>query len=241
MKRQYIELKETMSKNNIFFTRNGNARFLDKDYINFLEKVEIEPFCAFLVGNNIWSMGAFSYSWSLLPITTKVGRYCSIAEGVRVLGLRHPHEWLTTSATTYDRNFIIYQKYLEINNMDQNARRLPNNPELKTLNIGHDVWIGARALLKPTISIGNGAVIPANSVVTKDVPPYAIVGGNPAKIIKYRFDEDTINQLLKSTWWEYGFSDIQKLEIDNIQNFLIEFDLQKSNFKKLELEKLIVE
>ncbi|WP_224972674.1 CatB-related O-acetyltransferase [Acinetobacter oleivorans] len=241
MKRQYRELKKVMNEYNIYFTRNGNSRFLDEDYINFLEKVEIEPFCAFLVGNNIWSMGAFSYSWSLLPITTKVGRYCSIAEGVRVLGLRHPHEWLTTSATTYDRNFIIYQKYLEINKMDQNARRLPNNPEQKVLDIGHDVWIGARALLKPTITIGNGAVIAANSVVTKDVPPYAIVGGNPAKIIKFRFDEDTIDRLLESKWWEYGFSDIQNLEIDNIQYFLNEFDFQKNNIEKMKLEKLIVE
>ena len=65
-------------------------------------------------------------------------------------------------------------------------------PQKQHIRVGHDVWIGARALLKPTITIGNGAVIAANSVVTKDVPPYAIVGGIPAKVLKYRFDEETI-------------------------------------------------
>src|SRR5690606_7152632 len=107
-------------------TRSGIERFKEDDEISYQEGIVIEPYCAFLVGRNIWEMGAFSYSWSTLPITTKVGRYCSIATDIKVMGLRHPYEWLTTSATTYDRNFIIYQKYLDDQQKLQNARKLPH-------------------------------------------------------------------------------------------------------------------
>ncbi|MDC4545628.1 hypothetical protein OHV61_18365, partial [Acinetobacter baumannii] len=98
----------------------GDTRFTDNDDIYYQKGVEIEPYCGFMVGNYIWKVGAFSYSWSKLPITTQVGRYCSIAAGVSVMGLRYPYEWATTSASTYDKNFIIYKKYMS----DINAERL---------------------------------------------------------------------------------------------------------------------
>ncbi|MCO8043669.1 hypothetical protein NI461_13670 [Acinetobacter sp. S4400-12] len=126
MKKKFSEIKDNLLKYSIYFTRSGNNRFKDDDEINYKDGVEVESYCAFLVGKNIWEMGAFSYSWSSLPITTQVGRYCSIATDVKVMGLRHPYEWLTTSATTYDRNFIIYQKYLEDKSKIQYARKLPN-------------------------------------------------------------------------------------------------------------------
>jgi hypothetical protein len=75
----------------------------------------------------------------------------------------------------------------------------------KNTNIEHDVWIGTRAMIIGGITIGTGAIIAAGAVVTKDVPPYAIVGGNPAKIIKYRFDEHLREALLNSKWWEIDF------------------------------------
>lgn len=73
--------------------------------------------------------------------------------------------------------------------------------EYKTVNIGNDVWIGQRVLVMGGVSIGHGAVIGAGAVVTKDVPPYAVVGGVPAKVIKYRFSAETINALLDLEWW----------------------------------------
>lgn len=70
--------------------------------------------------------------------------------------------------------------------------------------VGNDVWIGAKVFIKAGIEVGDGAIISAGAVVTKDVPPYAIVGGVPSKVIKYRFDIDTIQRLLKLQWWEYN-------------------------------------
>ncbi|WP_174493998.1 CatB-related O-acetyltransferase [Acinetobacter sp. Marseille-Q1623] len=237
MKKKFIEIKNDLLKHNIFFTRSGIERFKADDEISYQEGVVIEPYCAFLVGRNIWEMGAFSYSWSTLPITTKVGRYCSIATDIKVMGLRHPYEWLTTSATTYDRNFIIYKKYLDDQQKLQNARKLPHIHHNKLI-IGHDVWIGSRVTLKANLYIGTGAVIAADSVVTKDVPAFAIVGGNPAKILKYRFDQETIERLLATEWWKYDFSDIQHLDITNIALFLEEFENKKSIFTEMNVHPL---
>ena len=89
--------------------------------------------------------------------------------------------------------------------------------EYETVTIGHDVWIGTRAIVLDGITVGNGAVIAANSVVTKDVPPYAIVAGVPAKIIKYRFNDDKINKLNDSKWWELDLNEI-KQKINNLNS-----------------------
>jgi len=77
------------------------------------------------------------------------------------------------------------------------------SPFVKECVIGNDVWIGCNSTILRGVTIGNGAVIGANSLVNKDVPPYAIVVGSPAKIIKYRFDEEIIQALLKIKWWDY--------------------------------------
>lgn len=237
MIKNFSELKDHFVNHSIYFTRTGKDRFKTDDPIHYQDGIRIEPYCAFLVGRNLWEMGAFSYSWSTFPISTKVGRYCSIATDIKVMGLRHPHEWLTTSATTYDRNFIIYQKYLDEKNKSQHPRRLPNIHG-NQLVIDHDVWIGSRATLKANLHIGIGAVIAADAVVTKDVPPFAIVGGNPAKIIKYRFDQTTIEKILQTQWWKYDFSDIQDLDITNIEVFLEEFEKKKHFLLEMDLSPL---
>lgn len=75
--------------------------------------------------------------------------------------------------------------------------------------IGNDVWIGSEAMIMAGVNIGSGAVVAARAVVTKDVPPYAVVGGNPAQIIKYRFDEKTITQLLNLKWWDWAEEEVK--------------------------------
>ena len=84
-------------------------------------------------------------------------------------------------------------------------------------DIGHDVWIGAQSIIRAGVKIGHGAVIAANSVVIKDVEPYSIVGGNPAKEIRKRFDNVCITQLLKLKWWELPIELISSLDFDNIE------------------------
>ena len=93
--------------------------------------------------------------------------------------------------------------------------------------IGNDVWIGCHSIIKPNVHIGDGAIIGANSVVTKDVPPYAIVAGVPAKIIKYRFDAETIKKLLDLKWWNFPYQILK----ENIE--LFQKELSKDSIEKM--------
>lgn len=140
------------------------------------------------------TLGNNSYSNSDLARVT-CGNYCSIGEEVIFAPSRHPLNRLTTHPETY----------LDITWPHERAaiRRQPFEGVWDRVKIGHDVWIGSRAVIMGGVTIGTGAVIAANAVVTKDVPPYAIVGGVPAKLIKYRFDETTRARLLASEWWRY--------------------------------------
>ena len=140
--------------------------------------------CYYGVKIGKYTYGCFNNSF---PQGTVVGRYCSISKGVKALNADHP-----VSAVCLTPYF--YNKSLGFDVEDV--------PRSK-LTIGNDVWIGYNTIiLSKCTSIGNGAIIGAGSIVTKNVPPYAIVAGNPAKIIRYRFDKDTCRHIDKTHWWE---------------------------------------
>lgn len=120
------------------------------------------------------------------------------------MGERHPYERISSSSFTYDGNFVIMSRYLEDNGYTDFAVE-PTQTALNNARFGNDVWIGEGVTLANGIQIGDGAIVAANSHVVKDVPAYAIVGGNPAKLIKYRFSEDVIARLLRVKWWNYSF------------------------------------
>jgi virginiamycin A acetyltransferase len=134
---------------------------------------------------------------------TRIGSYCSISHGVKISLGNHPAHFFSTSEVFYNetRNIIKQNKYDEFINTAYT-------------NIGSDVLLGANSIILSGISIGHGAIIGAGSIVTKNVPPYAIVAGNPAKIIKYRFDDVEIEFLLNTKWWEIEIEKLSTLNID---------------------------
>lgn len=121
-----------------------------------------------------------------------IGNYCSISFDV-LIGLgNHPTDLFSTSTLFYAK-----RNTFKIDLINKKA----NYEEYKWITIGNDVWIGARAIILDGVKIGDGAIIAAGAVVVKDVPPYAIVAGVPSKIIKYRFNDQIIKELLDSKWW----------------------------------------
>ena len=170
------------------------------------------------------TMGKMSYlAYVLVDGRGKVniGNYTGIAHQVYFeMGLNNLH--LYTNVTNYDMGNFNWQNEI-------------GNYPYSTINIGSDVWIGRGTRIKSAkdgqiLTIGNGAVIASDSVVTKDVPPYAIVGGNPAKIIKYRFSEKMIKKLQKIKWWDWDDEILHKRK-----KYLLDPDKFVANFYSKEL------
>lgn len=142
------------------------------------------------------NMGYGTYMCNGCSIIGNIGRFCSIAAEVKnSLGI-HP---MTEPYVSTSPMFFSLRKQSGTTFAQKQLFEELKNP----IEIGHDCWIGQRAFIVGGVKIGTGAVVLAGAVVTKDVPPYAVVGGVPARIIKYRYDEDTIDFLLKSEWWNY--------------------------------------
>jgi virginiamycin A acetyltransferase len=150
----------------------------------------------------MYSYGACFIFRNIAP-GTEIGRYCSFADGVTIFNGNHPLENKSTHPFFYNPGCKYVTK-------DMIART--------RLIIGNDVWIGHNAIILPAVkTIGDGAVIGAGSVVTKDVPPFAVVAGNPAKIIKYRFTGDKIKEIIDSAWWN---KDIEEIKHNEFSDFL---------------------
>jgi acetyltransferase-like isoleucine patch superfamily enzyme len=143
-----------------------------------------------------------------------VGKFCSIASGVNIyLGGNHRTDWVTT----YPFGHINQDKFTDFNGV--------GHPSTKgDVIIGNDVWIASNVTIMSGVTIGDGAVIANNSHVVKDVEPYSMVGGNPAKLIKYRFTKEQIENLLEIKWWDWDDDKINKytplLCNNNIDDFI---------------------
>ena len=127
-----------------------------------------------------------------------IGSFCSIANGVVIGGGSHPMMWASTSPVFYNNRDSVKKKF----------SRFDRDPHKRTI-IGNDVWIGQSAILMQGVTIGDGAVVGAGAVVTKDVEPYTIVGGCPARVIRKRFSDEIINDLLDIAWWDLNDKELE--------------------------------
>jgi len=143
-------------------------------------------------------------------INCDVGSFTSIANNVVIGGAQHPMDWVSMSPVFYEGKDSVKTKFSE-----------HIRPDALKTKVGNDVWIGQGALIKAGVSIGDGAVVGMGSVVTKNVAPYCIVAGNPARLIKKRFDEDIIDNLLQLKWWNLRDAEIIKYAylFNNIEEF----------------------
>ena len=200
----------------------GNRSWTDVKTIEMPKTTAIEEYACFVNGGSLLtSMGAGSYQMTAAPVGS-VGRYCSIADHVSVMGERHPVEHVTTSGFPYDLGparptFGWMRRDFLDGREDAIYPSIASGP-LPT--IGHDVWIGEGALLKRGITLGHGCIVGARSIVTKDVPPYAIVGGSPARLIRMRFNEPTVVRFLALEWWNLHPRALFDLDIRSPERFL---------------------
>lgn len=154
-----------------------------------------------------FKVGRHSYvndgTFSISP-DTEVGAFCSIGVDVILGPSQHPTNWLTTHP-------FPYLAHKRLPNIDYD---LKDFTAIRPVKVGNDVWIGDRAVVMDGVQIGDGAIVAACAVVTKDVPPYAIVAGVPAKVLRYRFDKPVVDKLLKLQWWNLPDEEIVKLPLD---------------------------
>lgn len=143
------------------------------------------------------NIGLYSHGGCFVPFAfgrgTSIGRYCSIAQGAFAATLDHP----------------MGRKSMHGFFFNPNLGYVPEEREYRVLRIGNDVWLGHNSIIQPGVSeIGDGAVIGAGAVVNKNIPPYAVAVGNPARVVRYRFTPETIERLLAERWWD---KDIEEL------------------------------
>lgn len=179
---------------------------------------------------NVKQIGAFTYCGggrSVYESVSSIGRFCSIAKDVHIGIFEHPTNYISTHGFVrmhaWSKTWNSLGEWHKKNIAQVTAARaawldLQNKPRYQPVTIGNDVWIGDGAFISQGVNIGDGAVVAARSVVTKDVPPFAIVAGIPAKVIKYRFEPDIIAELNELQWWKYGPNALDGANFTDIHN-----------------------
>lgn len=207
----------------------SGSTYKDDAMIDIQPGVVMEPYSSYYAGSGtqMVTMGSFSYVLSRMHPAVSIGRYTSIALGMRIMGNKHPLKRVSTSPSFYKYGLVM--KTFEA---DRGAKSKyePFDEGIERIVIGNDVWIGENVTLAHGVTIGDGAVVAANSVVTKDVAPYSVVGGVPARKIKDRFSHAVIAKLEELQWWRYSPESISDLDLENPEYFCVKFaDRMSSN------------
>lgn len=149
------------------------------------------------------SLGRYSYvGYDCEVFNCQIGSFCSIANGVIIGGAKHPLSWVSTSPVFY----------VAKGGTGEHLGGL-EEPQRKQTIVGNDVWIGSRAIIMEGVNIGNGVVIGSGAVVTKDVPDYAIVVGVPARILRFRFEEEIRRNLSETEWWNLSEEKLKEVSM----------------------------
>ena len=165
-------------------------------------------------------MGCFSYVADAV-----IGKFCSFASRVSVGAFNHPTDWLSIHEFQYrDVNDIYGETILH------GGVNLLNAADVRPTKIGNDVWIGDNSTVARGVSIGHGAIVGMSAVVTRDVPPYSIVVGNPGRILRRRFSDEIVDELLDIQWWDMEMQSLQGIDFRNIDQALN--DLRQRKTKK---------
>lgn len=168
-------------------------------------------------------LGAFSYQVSGYCFAARIGRYCSFGEEVQIGRQNHPLDWASTSPAFY-LNSGLFDLESGFEGAEDFARyRFESESRataVKITRIGNDVWIGHGAQIMAGVTIGDGAIVAAGAVVAKDVPPFAVVAGNPATIKKMRVPALLISPLLRCKWWQFAPWQLAHLDPGQIEQFI---------------------
>lgn len=178
------------------------SKLIKKGRFSAISKSKIHSSSKIESGSTIYDVEMARHSfcgYDCEIVNCEIGSFVSIANNVIIGGGMHPMSWVSMSPVFYEGRDSVKAKFSE-----------HSREKIKKTVIGHDVWIGHSALIKQGVCIGTGAVIGMGSIVTKDVEPYSIVAGNPAKEIRKRFDDSTIEKLLSSKWWEFNDEELRE-------------------------------
>jgi virginiamycin A acetyltransferase len=237
---------EALQSRRVFLRPNFSYGDALGKIIHLTNHVKVEQYGRISESSLSWDspveVGAFSYvvSSAVMPGCI-IGRFCSIGSGVRMMGENHPLDRVTTSTWTYGEHVSnIVKDDFGVQIIQDKKLRKAGKTE-----IFHDVWIGENVTLKRNIKLGTGCVVGANSVVAKDVPPYAVVVGNPARVIRFRFPENEIEALLESEWWNIHPSVLARQDMSDVQTFTSDCrrfaKLHPDDYQKIDLRQLMID
>jgi virginiamycin A acetyltransferase len=189
-----IELAKKIILPFYWFCRNIKNSTNNKNY-SLSPKLKLGKHSMIRNGSEVYNVNLGDYSYISGPNSyvedAIIGKYCSIARNVIIGVSGHNYEWVTTSPVITSKSYGIIKE-----NVPEPQKEIPV--------IGNDVWVGLNVVIMRGVVIGDGAVIAAGSVVTKNVEPYSITAGIPAKHIKYRFNIDQISNLIAIKWWDWN-------------------------------------